>query len=64
MLLNDEHDLIQKAVGAWLRDAGKRDPARLRAFLDRHASEMRRTALRYATEHLDEKARARYRATR
>jgi 3-methyladenine DNA glycosylase AlkD len=44
-----------------VREAGKRDVARLRAFLDAHAATMPRTTLRYATEHLAADERARYR---
>lgn len=61
LLLDDEHDLVQKAVGGWLREAGKRDTDRLRAFLDRHAAAMGRIALRYAVEHLDPDTRRHYR---
>ena len=46
----------------WLREAGKRDVARLRAFLDAHAATMPRTTLRYAIEHLAADERARYRS--
>jgi 3-methyladenine DNA glycosylase AlkD len=53
ILVNDEEDLVQKAVGGWLREAGKKDKPRLRAFLDSHAATMPRTALRYAMEHFD-----------
>jgi 3-methyladenine DNA glycosylase AlkD len=60
LLLDDEEDLIHKATGGWLREAGKRDPERLLGFLDKHAATMPRTALRYATEHLDKEQRARY----
>lgn len=60
LLAHDPEDLVQKAVGGWVREAGKRDPARLLAFLDRHAPTMPRTALRYAIEHLDPEARRHY----
>ncbi len=60
MLVNDKHDLIHKAVGGWVREAGKKDPQRLLSFLDQHAATMPRTMLRYAIEHLDEKLRDHY----
>lgn len=59
ILVDDPVELVQKAVGGWVREAGKRDVQRLRAFLDRDAATMPRTTLRYAVEHLgaDEKRR-------
>lgn len=60
MLLNDKEDLIHKAAGGWLREAGKKDPKRLLSFLDQHAATMPRTFLRYAIEHLDKKQREHY----
>jgi DNA alkylation repair enzyme len=60
MLLNDNHDLIHKATGGWLREAGKKDPRKLLSFLDKYAATMPRTALRYAIEHLDKKQRDHY----
>ena len=59
-LADDLEDLVQKAVGGWVREAGKRDPGRLIEFLDRHARTMPRTALRYAVEHLDPDTRRHY----
>ena len=44
------HDLLQKAVGWLLRDAGKRDEDRLRRYLSLNGSRMPRTMLRYAIE--------------
>jgi hypothetical protein len=60
MLLNDDQDLIHKATGGWLREAGKKDRQRLLGFLDKHATTMPRTALRYAIERLEKKQRDHY----
>jgi len=49
-LLKEPYDLIHKAAGWMLREAGKRDPDALRDFLSRHAVEMPRTMLRYSIE--------------
>ena len=61
ILAHDPVDLVQKAVGGWIREAGKRDPAVLRRFLDEHAATMPRTTLRYAIEHLDPETGTHYR---
>lgn len=62
ILLDDEEDLIHKATGGWLREAGKKDGQRLLRFLDEHAPKMSRTALRYAIEHLDKEQKQHYRS--
>jgi 3-methyladenine DNA glycosylase AlkD len=53
-LLADKHDLIHKAIGWMLREAGVYSRPSMIAFLKRHYSRMPRTALRYAAEHLPE----------
>lgn len=50
-------DLIQKAVGWLLREAGKKDMARLERFLLEHGPAIPRTTLRYAIERFDERKR-------
>lgn len=61
-LLGDSHDLIHKAVGWMLREVGKRDERVLDGFLERHAHEMPRTALRYSIERMSPAKRKRYMA--
>ena len=52
MLINDKHDLIQKASGWALRELGKKNVSLLRSFLKENISKMGRTSLRYAIERL------------
>lgn len=60
MLGDDSHDLIHKAVGWMLREAGKKDETRLRKFLDQYAATMPRTMLRYSIERLPSQDRQAY----
>lgn len=60
MLTKDRHDLIHKAVGWMLREAGKRDKAALMRWLKPRYGVMPRTMLRYAIERFPESERKRY----
>lgn len=51
-LLQDPHDLVNKAVGWALRNTGDHDSARLLAFLEIHGATMPRATLRNSIEKL------------
>jgi len=59
-VLGDHEDLVHKASGWMLREAGKRNPTVLRGFLKKHSGRMPRTMLRYAIERLPERERKRW----
>ena len=60
-LLSDKQDLMHKAVGWMLREAGKQGNAlKLHQFLDKHLKNLPRTTLRYAIERFSEKERQAY----
>jgi 3-methyladenine DNA glycosylase AlkD len=60
ILLADKHDLIHKAVGWALREAGKVSRDRLLDFLRTHYAALPRTALRYAIERFSPEERKRF----
>jgi 3-methyladenine DNA glycosylase AlkD len=56
-MMHHPHDLMHKAIGWMLREAGKKDPERLYDYVDSHRSDMPRTMLRYAIEKFDQPTR-------
>ena len=60
ILLHHPHDLIHKAVGWLLREAGKKDKPALEAYLLPRYKTMPRTMLRYAIEKFPEPQRLQY----
>src|SRR3712207_1731518 len=57
LLMHHSHDLMHKAVGWMLREAGKRDKQRLYDYVELHRLKMPRTMLRYAIEKFDSETR-------
>lgn len=61
-LRSDPDRWVQRAVGTWLRECGKRDAPRLRSYLRREAPRLSATAITVATERSTPGFRAEIRA--
>jgi 3-methyladenine DNA glycosylase AlkD len=62
ILLEDDHEYVQKAIGTWIRHAGKQDEDRLHEFLEKHASKIERTTLTTMMENLTKDQKEYYRS--
>jgi 3-methyladenine DNA glycosylase AlkD len=60
IMVHDPDEMIQKAVGGFLREAGRENTQRLLDFLNRHAAEMPREMLKRAVEDLEKELQDRY----
>ena len=58
LMMHHPHDLMHKAIGWMLREAGKHDSERLYDYVMSHRADMPRTMLRYAIEKFSPKERA------
>ena len=56
-MMHHRHDLMHKAIGWMLREAGKRDTKRLYDFIQEYKNIMPRTMLRYSIEKFDKETR-------
>ena len=60
ILVHDSDQSVQTAVGSWVREAGKQNEQKLKAFLDKYARTMPRVTLRYAIEKFDKQTKDYY----
>lgn len=64
ILVHDKNELINKAVGSWIREAGKKDRKKLHDFLTTYAKTMPAATFSYATEKLDVESKLHYKELR
>ena len=62
LLLNDDHEFVQKAIGTWIRHAGKQNEDRLLEFLEEHAAKIQPTTLTIMMEKLTKEQKEYYRS--
>jgi len=64
ILIHDPNELVNKAVGSWIREAGKKDQEKLHDFLTTYAKTMSAVTFSYATEKLDPVSKLHYKGLR
>ncbi|UKB78705.1 DNA alkylation repair protein [Chryseobacterium sp. MEBOG07] len=64
ILVNDPNELVNKAVGSWVREAGKKDQNKLESFLTTYAKTMPAVTFSYAIEKLDPESKLYYKELR
>lgn len=64
ILVHDPNELVNKAVGSWIREAGKKDKEKLFDFLNTYGKTMPAVTFSYATEKLDPELKLHYKELR
>jgi 3-methyladenine DNA glycosylase AlkD len=64
ILIHDPNELVNKAVGSWIREAGKKDKKKLQHFLNTYVKTMPAVTFSYATEKLDPESKLHYKNLR
>ncbi|MGG5210022.1 DNA alkylation repair protein [Chryseobacterium sp. MIQD13] len=64
ILVHDSNELVNKAVGSWIREAGKKDSKKLYHFLDRYVKTIPAATFSYAIEKLDPEMKKHYKDLR
>ena len=64
ILIHDPNELVNKAVGSWIREAGKKDKEKLHDFLTTYAKTMPAATFSYAIEKLDAESKLYYKQLR
>ncbi len=64
ILVHDPNELVNKAVGSWIREAGKKGKKKLHGFLTAYVKTMPAVTFSYATEKLDPESKLYYKELR
>ncbi|WP_126653781.1 DNA alkylation repair protein [Chryseobacterium aureum] len=64
ILVHDQNEFVNKAVGSWIREAGKKDIKKLHHFLSTYVKTMPAFTFSYASEKLDPELKLYYKELR